>query len=209
MALVPGVVWQAGPVGRALGAGLAAGVFFAAFVLIESASWVAAAAVVVVLTPLHGIRTARRLGRAWPGAGELAPDDRAAVVRATRHGDPIGDARLAPAVLGYAEGLRRVCAEDQLRRWVVAAVGVLSLALAVSDTLTGSAGEAIASWLLLVLCVLDLVWYPRRRALLMERVARAETAARATPSPGPGPGPGSGSGPGGPGAGPLDGPRPT
>lgn len=192
------MVWQAGPVRRALGAGLAAGVFFAAFVLIESASWVAAAAVVVVLTPLYGIRTARRLGRAWPGARELAPDDRAAVVRATRRGEPVGDPRLAPAVLGYAEGLRRVCAQDRLHRWVVVAICVLSAALAVSDTLTGSAGETTASWILFALCLLDLTWYPRRRALLMERAARAETAARATRRPGPPDGPEAGDGPDGP-----------
>ncbi|MFI1169068.1 hypothetical protein ACH4UM_37265 [Streptomyces sp. NPDC020801] len=185
MVLVPGWVWRGSPVRRALTAGLSAGVLLAAFVVVESASWVAAAAALLVLSPLYGIRTARRMGRAWPGAKELDTADRAAVVRATRHGEDTVDPRLAPAVLVYAEALRRSCAQERTRRWVVLLLTVVAVALAVSDTLSGSWGEAVASWLLVALCLLDLGWYPRRRARLLARAERAEAAARRRARPEP------------------------
>ncbi|MGW0287386.1 hypothetical protein ACWDXT_30320 [Streptomyces sp. NPDC003236] len=179
MLLVPGWVWQGGPVRRALGAGLAAGVFFGLFVLLESGAWAAAAVVLLVLTPLHGVRVARRMSRVWPAGGDLAPADRAAVVRATRRGGTVADPRLAPDVVRHAEALRVTAEQDRLRRWVMVLVALVALALAGYDTVAGTAREALVSWLVVALVALDLVWWPRRRDRLMTRVGRAEAAARA------------------------------
>ncbi|MBL1104279.1 hypothetical protein JK361_06605 [Streptomyces sp. 5-8] len=178
MILVPGWLWRRGPVGRAVGAGLAAGVFFGAFVLVESGSWAGAVVVFVVLSLFQGTRAARRMGRLWPAAEDLDGADRAAVVRATRRGEAVGDPRLAPSVVEYAGALRRAAEEDRTRRRVVLLVTALALALAVYDTLTGSTGEIIASWLVVVVCLADLVWWPRRRARLLAGADRAEASAR-------------------------------
>ncbi|MFJ9817425.1 hypothetical protein ACIRU3_19560 [Streptomyces sp. NPDC101151] len=178
MDLVPGWVWQGGPVRRALGVGLGVGFFFGAFVVVESGSWVGAAVVVVVLTPLYGVRGARRMSRLWPDGSHLEPADRARVVRAARRGEVIGDGRLAPAVVRYAEALRRAREQDRLRWWVLVLVGAVAVALAGYDTVAGAAREALVSWLVVVLVAAELAWSPRRRDRLMSRVERAEAAAR-------------------------------
>ncbi|MEU9443570.1 hypothetical protein AB0D42_22210 [Streptomyces sp. NPDC048304] len=177
MILVPGRLWQQSPVRRVLGIGLPAGVFFAAFVLVESGSWPGAAVVFLVLSPLHGIRSARRMGRAWPGAADLDPAARAAVVRATRRGEAVGDPALAPAVVEYADGLHRIAEEDRLRRPLILLVTVLALALAGYDTVTAPSGVLITSWLAVALLLADLAWWPGRRARLLARAARAREMA--------------------------------
>ncbi|MFD5426248.1 hypothetical protein [Streptomyces sp. NPDC127084] len=177
MILVPGWMWQRGPAARAVGAGLGAGAFFAAFVLIEAQSWPGAAVVFVVLSLFFGFRVARRMDRLWPAAKDMEPADRAAVVRATRHGEAVGEPRLAPAVAGYAAALHRAADEDRLRRWAVVLVTVFAVALAGYDTVTGTTGEMIASWLLVVLLVADLLWWPRRRTRLLARADEASAAA--------------------------------
>ncbi|MET8582631.1 hypothetical protein ABZX39_17350 [Streptomyces collinus] len=192
MVLVPGWVWRQGPVRRGLCVGLAAGVFFAAFVAVESGAWPAAAVVLLVLGPLYGVRAARRMGRAWPVGAALAPADRARVVRATRGGESVGDVRLAPAVLEYAGALRVLREEDRTRWWLMPLVAVVSLALAVYDTVAGPARQALVSWLVVALVALELTWSPVWKERLLARVARAEEAARALPH---GEGPPHGSGP--------------
>ncbi|MEU2062707.1 hypothetical protein [Streptomyces sp. NPDC013455] len=178
MLLVPGWMWQRGPVTRAAGAGLASGVFFGAFVLVEAGSWAGAAVVFLVLCLLHGFRVPRRMNRIWPEGRHLDTADRTAVVRATRRGEAIGDPRLAPSVLGYADALRRTAEEDRIRRWVIPVVTVLSVGLAVYDTLESATGEMIASWLLVALLLAELVWWPRRVSRLLASADRAEAAAR-------------------------------
>lgn len=163
---------------RALGTGLPAGAFFGAFVLLESGSWVGAAVVFVILSPLHGIRSARRMGRAWPGARDMSAADRAAVVRATRRGEAIGDPALAPAVVDYADGLGRVAEEDRLRRPLVLLVTALAIVLAVYDTLTAPTGALVTSWLVAALLLADIAWWPGRRSRVLSRAERAREFAR-------------------------------
>ncbi|GAA3137838.1 hypothetical protein [Streptomyces echinatus] len=134
--------------------------------------------VFVVLSLFQGARVTRRMGRIWPAAETMGGADRAAVVRATRRGEAIGDPRLAPSVVEYAGALRRAAEEDRPHLRVVLLVTVLALALAVHDTLTGSMGEIIVSWLMVALLVADLVWWPRGRARLLARADRAEASAR-------------------------------
>lgn len=171
-------MWQRGPVSRGVSAGLAAGVFSGAFVLLESGAWPGAAVVFVVMGLFLGIRVARRMDRLWPAARDMSGADRAAVVRATRRGEAIGDPRLAPSVAGYAAALHRAAEEDRLPRWVVLLVTALVPALAVIDTLTGSTGELVASWLVVVLVLTELMWGPRLRHRLLARADRAAASAR-------------------------------
>ncbi|MFH8770312.1 hypothetical protein ACIF83_11440 [Streptomyces sp. NPDC085866] len=158
--------------------GLSAGVFFGAFVLAESESWVGAAAAVLVLGPFYGIRVARRMGRVWPGAEDLDPADRAAVVRAARRGEDIGDARLAPAVVDYCNGLRTAREHDRLLLWVALVLTGLAVALALIDTFSGSTREAWVSWLFVLFFLVELTWWPRRKARVMSRAEQAERLAR-------------------------------
>ncbi|KUM95990.1 hypothetical protein AQI88_14125 [Streptomyces cellostaticus] len=158
--------------------GLLAGVLFGAFVLAESGSWVGAVAALLVLGPFYGIRAARRMGRAWPGARDLAPADRTAVVRATRRGEDIGDARLAPAVIDYCDGLRKAREQDRLFPLVVLLLTGLAVALAVIDTLSGSTRQAWVSWLFVLFFLVELTWWPRKQAQLMSHAERAERSAR-------------------------------
>ncbi|MGV4981774.1 hypothetical protein ACVB8X_11900 [Streptomyces sp. NRAIS4] len=178
MILVPGWMWQRGSVGRAAGVGLAAGVFFGAFALVEAQSWAAAMVVFVVLSLFYGTRVARRMDRIWPAAKGMNGADRAAVVRATRRGEAVDDPRLAPLVVEYAGALRRTAEEDRLRRWVVLLVTAFAVALAVYDTVLGSTGETIASWLVVVVFLGDLMWWPRSRDRLLAHADRAEASAR-------------------------------
>ncbi|MEU6775716.1 hypothetical protein [Streptomyces sp. NPDC046759] len=99
-------------------------------------------------------------------------------MRATRRGEAVGDPRLAPSVVECARALRRAAEEDRLHRWVVPLVTALAVALAVHDTVRGSTGETIVSWLTVVLLLADLMWWPRARARLLARAGRAEASAR-------------------------------
>ncbi|MFJ9709860.1 hypothetical protein [Streptomyces sp. NPDC101234] len=181
MVLVPGRLWRWGPVGRAAGAGLGAGVLFGAFVLVESAAWAGAVVVFVVLGVYYGIRVARRMDRLRPAARDMKGADRAAVVHAARGGGTVADPRLVPAVVEYAGAPHRAAEEDRQRRWVVVSVTVFAAALAVHDTLTGSIGsigETVASWLVVALFLGDLLWWPHSRARLPARADRAAASAR-------------------------------
>lgn len=146
---------------------------------LESGAWSAAVVILLVLTPLYGVRVARSMGRVWPAGAGLDPADRAAVVRATRRGESVRDPRLAPDVARYAEALRVTAEQDRLRWWVPALVAAVALALAGYDTVAGTTREALVSWLVVVLVVVELTWGPRRRNRLLARVQRAEAAARA------------------------------
>ncbi|MFJ3307431.1 hypothetical protein ACIPSA_30920 [Streptomyces sp. NPDC086549] len=178
MAVIPGWVWRRNTVGRALSIGLPTGLFAGAFALVESRAWPSAVVVFLALSAVYGPVMARRMGRAWPGAEELHAADRAAVVRATRRGEDIGDARLAPAVLAYADALRAARERGGWVRWVVLLAAVVAVVLALHDTLNGSTGEAVSSWTVVALFVADLTWRPRREAHLIARAEQAEQSAR-------------------------------
>ncbi|MEU9010779.1 hypothetical protein AB0D12_13545 [Streptomyces sp. NPDC048479] len=158
--------------------GLPAGVFLGLFVLAESGSWLGAAVAALFLIPVCGIRTARRMSRAWPGANDLDSADRVAVVRATRRGEDIGDARLAPAVIDYSGALRAARERDRLLPWVILLFAGLAVALALSDTLTGSTREAMVSWLWVAIFLAELIWWPREQAHIMSNAEQAERSAR-------------------------------
>ncbi len=163
---------------RTVGVGLAAGVFFGALGFAESGS-VAALIALVVLGPfVFGIPMARRMARFWPGAKLLSGKDRVAVVRATRRGHNIGEARLAQAVIEYSSGLRDAHDHARRYRWVLPLVAALSLILASTDSFFGPIRLALVSWLWVAIIVVELWWWPRRRADLLSNAERAEAQAQ-------------------------------
>ena len=58
--------------------------------------------------------------RSWPGVSDLSSEDRNAAIRVTRSGANVGEARLAPAVLGYSRALHDT--RDRFFRWHDAAL---------------------------------------------------------------------------------------
>jgi hypothetical protein len=176
--VIPSWVWRGGLACRAVVVGLAVGIFFGALGWAESGS-VAALLALVVLGPLvFGIPIARRMQRFWPGASKLAGAERVAVVRATRRGRAIDEPDLAHAVIEYGSGLRRAAEQARRYRWVIPVVAVLSLVLALTDSLFESVRLALVSWLWVAILVAELMWWPRKRAGVLSAAERAETLAR-------------------------------
>jgi hypothetical protein len=158
--------------------GLAVGVFFGALGFAESGS-VAALVALVALGPIvFGIPMARRMARFWPGAKMLSGEDRVAVVRATRRGHDIGEASRAHAVIEYGSGLRDAHDHARRYRWVLPFVAALSLILALTDSFFESIRLALVSWLWVAIIVVELLWWPGKRADLLSNARRAETLAR-------------------------------
>jgi hypothetical protein len=176
--VIPAWLWRGGPVFRAVGVGLAVGAFFGALGFAESGS-VAALVALVALGPfLFGIPMTRRMARFWPGAKMLSGQDRVAVVRATRRGDTIGETSLAHAVIEYGGGLRAAHDHARRYRWVIPFVAALSLTLALIDSFFGSIRLALVSWLWVAIIVVELLWWPRKRADLLSNAGRSEMSAR-------------------------------
>jgi hypothetical protein len=176
--VIPAWVWRGGPVFRIVSVGLAVGIFFGALGFAESGSVVALVALVVLGPFVFGIPMARRMARFWPGAKTLSGADRVAVVRATRRGQNLGDARLAHAIIEYSSGLREAHEQARRYRWVVPVVAAVSLILALTDSFFESIRLALVSWLWVAIIVVELLWWPGKRADLLSNAERAETLAR-------------------------------
>ena len=176
--VIPAWIWRGGPVFRAVTVGFPVGLFFGALGFAESGS-VAALLAVVALGPLVcGIPTARRMARFWAGAKKLSGTDRVAVVRASRRGENIGEARLAHAVIDYSSGLYAAREQASRYSWVVPVVAAVSLILAVTDSLFGPVRLALVSWLWVAFVIVETLWWPRKQAGLLSNAGRAETLAR-------------------------------
>src|SRR3954465_6162378 len=112
MAIVPAIVWRGGPVPRAGAVGACEGLFFGGLAWLDSGMLISGAIVFVVLGVACGFWMGRRMTRSWPRADELSGAQRFAVVKATRHGDPIGDGSLAPALVDYSRALHAAADRD-------------------------------------------------------------------------------------------------
>jgi hypothetical protein len=176
--VTPAWTWRGGPAFSALGAGLPVGFFFGALGFAESGSVVALLALIVLGPLVYGIPMARRMTRFWPEAKMVSGADRVAVVRASRRGEDIGEARLAHAVIDYGSGLRAASAQAR-RFWVVVpVVAAVSLILAVTDSVFGPIRLALVSWLWVALVLIEMFWWPRRLTCLLANTARADDLAR-------------------------------
>jgi hypothetical protein len=176
--MIPAWVWRGGMALQALVVGCSIGLFFGALGWAESGSPASLLALALLGPFVFGIPIARRMARFWPGATKLVGADRVAVARVTRRGRMIEEPRLAHAVIEYGGGLRQAQEQARRYRWVIPLVAVLSLILAVVDSLFGSIGLALVSWLWVAILVAELAWWPRKQARLLSNVQRAETLAR-------------------------------
>ena len=132
-------------------------------------------ALAIVGGPFYGLDP--WTAKSWPEANTLTRAERIAVMRATRRGKNIGDARLAPAVIGYAGAVRNT--KDRPLRWLQSVSFGFGVFFLVGAPNLGGQG-----WLWglvggLAAAVAYFVAYPllvRRRAF--SKVERAEKLAR-------------------------------
>jgi hypothetical protein len=172
-------IWSYRPAMAAARVGLPAGVFFGVFQMLTTGSALEGLVSGVLFAVLFGGTMAWLMRRAWRRSSELAPQDRAAVARAVYRGEDIQDERLAAPVVEYAGVVRKAQERDARFTWVFVVVGVVTAVLAISATVAGSTGEAVAFWLLTAFWVVGLGWiFPRRRARMLANAQRAEQAAR-------------------------------
>jgi uncharacterized membrane protein len=170
---VPAFVWRGGFFRRALMIGAAVGIFLAAMAWIDSGILLGAVITFVITGVLYGILMPRRMARYWPGAKQLSGEQRVTVVRTVRRGERIGDTRLTQAVADYSQGLHAAAEDARPFRWLVPLVLVVSVATAVFDAVFGSWGNVVASCIYLVLLLLELFWWPKRREQLLANADRA------------------------------------
>jgi hypothetical protein len=170
---VPAFVWRGGFLRRALTIGAAVGIFLGALAWIDSGFLLSGVIVLVIVGVFYGIWMPRRMARYWPGAKQLTGDERVTVVRTARRGERIGDARLAQAVIDYSQGIHAAAEKARPFRWVVPLVLIVGVGTAVWDAVFGSWGNAVASFIYLVLLLIELFWWPKRRDELLANAARA------------------------------------
>jgi hypothetical protein len=176
---VPAFAWRGGFLRRALIIGGSVGIALGALAWIDSGFLLSGVIVLVIIGVFYGIWMPRRMARYWPGAKHLSGDDRVTVVRTARRGERIGDARLAQAVVDYSTGMRAAAEQARPFRWVIPLVLVVGVGTAVWDAVFGSWGNAVASFIYLVLLLIELFWWPKRRDQLLANADRAADLASA------------------------------
>jgi hypothetical protein len=157
--------------------GGAAGIFLGALAWIDSGFLLAGLIVFVIIGAFYGIWMPRRMARYWPGAKQLNGTDRVTVVRAARRGERIDDARLAHGVVDYSNGLHAAADQARPLRWVLVFVLCVAVATAAWDAAFGSWGNAVASFIYLVLLLIELFWWPKRQVQLLANADRAKEMA--------------------------------
>jgi len=174
-------LWGGGRLQTALWIGVPAGACFGLLqFLAGAASPIGAVVKAIFFALLFGVLWTRRSWRAWRGADDLPPHDRVAVIRAIRRGEGVSEPRLAPAVVNFADVVRRGRERDHRYRWVLWLFAVVTLSLALHDSLAGSTRSAVLWWALTGFWVVFLAWLPRRWVRALARVERAESLARRT-----------------------------
>jgi hypothetical protein len=160
--VVPAWVWRGGKVLRAVTLGLIAGILLSALSFADSGIWLSSLVALVILVPFYAILMGRRMRKFWPGADDLTGAQRVKVAGAARRGENIGDARLAPAVADYSDGLRAAYDDALPKRWILWLVIAVNVAV------------AILAWCFVAFLGVELWWWPRQQKRL---VANAERAA--------------------------------
>jgi hypothetical protein len=176
---VPAFVWRGGSFRRALTVGAAVGIGLAALAWIDSGFWLSAVIVLVVTGLFYGFWMHRRMTRYWPGAVNLSGAERVAVARTARRGERVQDTGLAQAVIEYSRGMRAAVDNGRPFRWVLPLVLVVAVGTTIWDGLFGTWGNAIASVIYLVLLLVEIFWWPKRREQLLANSDRAAEMAAA------------------------------
>jgi hypothetical protein len=164
--MVPAFVWRGGRVRRGVTVGVCAGLFFGVLAWLDSGMLISAVIVFVVLGVGCGLWMERRMIRYRPRTDDLTGAQRVAVV------------------VDYGRALRAAADEDTpLRRVVVVVLLVVAAAMALWDAVHGSLGNVVASVVYLVLVLLELFWWPKRREELVTNAERAAAMVSQTDVP--------------------------
>jgi hypothetical protein len=151
----------------------AAGLFFGALAFLDSGIWLSGVIVFILLGSGWGIVMDRRMVRYWPGARDLTGEQRVSVVRAARRGERITDPRLASAVVDYRDGMHTAADNARPFRWLIWLVLTVAAVMAIWDTVSGSARDAVASCVYLALLIVEVTWWPWRQEQLLTNADRA------------------------------------
>ena len=173
MVTVPAWVWRGGRTTRGVMVGAAVGLFFGVLALLDSGILLSGAVVFILVGAGWGIVMDRRMTRYWPGARDLTGDQRVNVVRAARRGERIADPRLASAVTDYRDGMHSAADDARPLRWLIWLVLTVAAAMAIWDTVSGSARDAVASCVYLALLVIEVTWWPTLQERLLNNADRA------------------------------------
>lgn len=177
MVTIPAPAWRGGFALRALTTGGVVGICVGFLAWLDSGFWLSGLIVLVFSGTVYGIFMARRMDRYWPGAKDLTGDERVAVARAVRQGQPIGDP-LSQPVIEYSAGLHAAAETGRWLRWLLIFVLVVAVATAAWDAVYGSWGNLVASAIYLVALVVEVFWLPRHQARLLANADTAATSAR-------------------------------
>ncbi len=138
----------------------------------------------VIAGVLFGSFMTMVISRNRPEAVRDLPDgDRQTVMRNVHEGTTVEDARLAPAIIAYAEYRRRECEQPWAGPWVERTFcGLLALFisyLAVSSGLDGRSAPAVWNAALAAILLVMVFVLPRQRERELQRADHAERSARA------------------------------
>ena len=178
MVTLPAFVWRYGRVVRGLLVGVAVGLFLGALAWLDSGALLGGLVVFVMLSVFYSWWMSRWMARYWPSAGKLSGHDRERVAGAARGGEPVGDARLGPALIEYRDGLHEAAERARPLRWLLWFVLIVAIGTAVWDATAGSWGNTIASAVFLVLLALEMFWWPKRQRQLLVNADRAVALSR-------------------------------
>lgn len=154
------------------------GLFFGALAWLDSGMIAGGLAVFAVLGVAAGVWMARRILRYWTEFRPLTVAQRRTVVDTVWRGAAIEDPGLAPAALAYGRALAGAVERYRVWRPLVALLLLVALASAIWDATHGSTGNLIVSVVYLVFVVLEVFWWPGRRARLSDNAERAVAAAQ-------------------------------
>jgi hypothetical protein len=186
----PERIWEGGLLRAAGRLGVPAGLAFGLLQFASNGSVPGAIFGGALLAVVAGASMALAIRRRWSRSSELTSHDRVAVARAVHRGEDVGSDHLAPAVIAFAEVVRRAQERNPSRRWVLPLFACLSLFVAVTSTIDGSSRQAVIYWLITAFWVVGITWwFPRQRARSTANAQKAELAARrrlgsATPADG-------------------------
>jgi hypothetical protein len=180
MVTVPAFAWRYGPILRGVVVGVGVGAFLGALAWLDAGLVLAGLVVFVMLSLFYGWWMSRRMTRYWPSAGHLVGSERERVARAARTGGAIDDARLAPALADYRDGLHRAAEDARPLRWLLWFVLIVAIAAAVWDATSGSWGNTIVSVVYLAMLVLEVFWWPGKQRQLLGNADRAVDMAQET-----------------------------
>jgi hypothetical protein len=175
---IPAAVWRGGFALRALTVGGAVGLSLGALAWLDSGFPVAGAIVFVVVGTFYGGWMARRMARYWPDAKDLSGEQRVAVARAVRRGEPTADARLSQPVIDYSRALHAAAETGRWLRWALVFVLAVGVGAAVWDAVFGSWGNTVASAVYLAALVVELFWMPKWQTQLLANADLAAALAR-------------------------------